>query len=66
MATELRTNILLEEEFRLKRAVGIAQHHDGVSGTEKQHVTDDYALYLAEGIQAGNIIFNRVFKWVGI
>ena len=33
-------------------AMGIAQHHDAVSGTEKQHVADDYALRLADGIDA--------------
>ena len=27
--------------------MGIAQHHDAVSGTEKQHVADDYAQRLA-------------------
>ncbi len=27
---------------------GIVQHHDGVSGTSKQHVADDYALRLYE------------------
>ena len=29
--------------------MGLAQHHDAVSGTEKQHVADDYARHLAEG-----------------
>lgn len=30
--------------------MGLAQHHDAVSGTEKQHVADDYAQRLAAGI----------------
>ena len=30
--------------------MGLAQHHDAVSGTEKQHVADDYAQRLADGI----------------
>jgi len=30
-------------------ALGIAQHHDAVSGTAKQHTTDDYAKRLAIG-----------------
>ena len=30
--------------------MGLAQHHDAVSGTEKQHVADDYAQRLSEGI----------------
>jgi hypothetical protein len=30
-------------------AMGLAQHHDAVSGTEKQHVANDYARHLSEG-----------------
>lgn len=33
----------------LTRAMGIAQHHDAVSGTERQHVANDYAKRLAKG-----------------
>ncbi|KAA8531358.1 hypothetical protein F0562_006067 [Nyssa sinensis] len=33
----------------LADALAIAQHHDGVSGTEKQHVADDYAKRLSIG-----------------
>jgi lysosomal alpha-mannosidase len=29
----------------LERAMGVAQHHDAVSGTERQHVADDVNLY---------------------
>uniref|UniRef100_A0A8C2Z5M4 Alpha-mannosidase n=1 Tax=Cyclopterus lumpus TaxID=8103 RepID=A0A8C2Z5M4_CYCLU len=31
------------------KAMAVAQHHDAVSGTEKQHVADDYARRLAGG-----------------
>lgn len=34
----------------MMRAMGIAQHHDAVSGTEKQKVADDYARLLHEGV----------------
>lgn len=34
----------------LTRAMGVAQHHDAVSGTEKQHVAYDYAKRLSIGI----------------
>ena len=30
--------------------MAIAQHHDAVSGTAKQHVSDDYTLRLNQGI----------------
>ena len=47
----------------LKRAMGNMQHHDAVTGTEKQHVADDYALSMAEGTRSvmafmGPILFD--------
>ncbi|KAF8754033.1 hypothetical protein HU200_011530 [Digitaria exilis] len=33
----------------LEDAMGIAQHHDAVSGTAKQHTTDDYSKRIALG-----------------
>ncbi|XP_063885164.1 lysosomal alpha-mannosidase-like isoform X4 [Scylla paramamosain] len=36
----------------LKEAMGVLQHHDAVSGTEKQHVADDYSERLAIGTKA--------------
>jgi alpha-mannosidase len=33
----------------LEEAMAIVQHHDGVSGTERQHVSDDYSKRLAIG-----------------
>ncbi|KAG8190302.1 hypothetical protein JTE90_012589 [Oedothorax gibbosus] len=33
----------------LKKAVGVVQHHDGITGTEKQHVADDYSRMLSQG-----------------
>lgn len=30
-------------------AVAVAQHHDAVAGTERQHVANDYARQLARG-----------------
>ncbi|CAF1013919.1 unnamed protein product [Didymodactylos carnosus] len=44
--------------FFLNEALGIAQHHDAVSGTEKQHVADDYAMRLAYGIDKAFEVIN--------
>lgn len=35
--------------------MGIVQHHDAVSGTERQSVTDDYGLRLSDGIAAATV-----------
>lgn len=34
----------------MKDAMGIMQHHDAVTGTEKQHVAEDYARLLHVGV----------------
>jgi hypothetical protein len=32
--------------------MGIVQHHDAITGTERQHVADDYVQRLSEGVDA--------------
>ena len=39
--------------------MGIAQHHDAVSGTEKQAVAFDYAQRLSDGIDAAQVCWNQ-------
>ena len=39
----------------LEDPMGIAQHHDAVSGTAKQHTTDDYSKRLALGASKVNV-----------
>jgi len=36
--------------YELEDALGVAQHHDGVSGTSKQHVAYDYARRMHSGL----------------
>ena len=33
----------------LEEAVSLAHHHDGITGTAKQHVADDYNMRIAAG-----------------
>ena len=52
------------ELYSLQRAMATMQHHDAVTGTEKQHVADDYAKLLHEGLTAtqsviGPLLFNK-------
>ncbi|XP_003972325.3 lysosomal alpha-mannosidase isoform X1 [Takifugu rubripes] len=43
----------------LKNAMAVAQHHDAVSGTEKQHVANDYAKRLAGGWQQCQVLVSN-------
>ncbi|KAK5639939.1 hypothetical protein RI129_010750 [Pyrocoelia pectoralis] len=37
--------------IELKKIMGVMQHHDAITGTEKQHVTDDYVRMLTNAMQ---------------
>ena len=41
-------------------AMGVAQHHDAVSGTEKQKVAFDYAQRLSQGIDAAEVTEDHI------
>ncbi|XP_056266285.1 lysosomal alpha-mannosidase isoform X2 [Pseudoliparis swirei] len=43
----------------LKRAMAVAQHHDAVSGTERQHVANDYARRLAGGWRRCQVLLSN-------
>lgn len=43
-----------KELNRFRRAMGILQHHDAVTGTEKQHVADDYSRTLSISMREGH------------
>ena len=54
-------------EFDLHRAMGLMQHHDAVTGTEKQNVAEDYTLRLTRATDTCqqeniNTLINR---WTG-
>ncbi|KAL3527226.1 hypothetical protein ACH5RR_011882 [Cinchona calisaya] len=48
--------------YSLGDALGIAQHHDAVSGTAKQHTTDDYAKRLAIGASKAETVVNSALS----
>ncbi|KAI5418698.1 hypothetical protein KIW84_043069 [Lathyrus oleraceus] len=50
--------------FDLADALGIAQHHDAVSGTAKQHTTDDYAKRLAIGASKAEAVVSSSLAYL--
>ncbi|NXD73731.1 MA2B1 mannosidase, partial [Eolophus roseicapillus] len=46
----------------LREAVAVAQHHDAVTGTEKQHVANDYAKQLAMGWERCQILVSNALS----
>ncbi|CAL8077426.1 unnamed protein product [Calicophoron daubneyi] len=52
-----------ESVDRLRQALGVMQHHDAVTGTEKQHVADDYAKILSKGCAScENVIASAMLR----
>ncbi|OMO83542.1 hypothetical protein COLO4_22449 [Corchorus olitorius] len=48
--------------YSLGDALGIAQHHDAVSGTAKQHTTDDYSKRLAIGVTESEAVVSSALS----
>ncbi|GCC34708.1 hypothetical protein chiPu_0013183 [Chiloscyllium punctatum] len=46
----------------LRKAMAVAQHHDAVSGTEKQHVANDYAKKLARGWEQCEVLVSNALS----
>ncbi|KDO19426.1 hypothetical protein SPRG_15416 [Saprolegnia parasitica CBS 223.65] len=46
--------------MHLTASVGVTQHHDGITGTEKQHVSNDYAQRLSEGLASAETQLNHL------
>ncbi|XP_057283787.1 lysosomal alpha-mannosidase [Pezoporus wallicus] len=46
----------------LREAVAVAQHHDAVTGTEKQHVANDYAKQLAMGWERCQLLVSNALS----
>ncbi|XP_014748733.1 PREDICTED: lysosomal alpha-mannosidase [Sturnus vulgaris] len=49
----------------LREAVAVAQHHDAVAGTERQHVANDYARQLAKGWDSCQVLVANALSLLG-
>uniref|UniRef100_A0A2A4JU30 Alpha-mannosidase n=1 Tax=Heliothis virescens TaxID=7102 RepID=A0A2A4JU30_HELVI len=62
---QVLANLEKHNEFvlnELKSAMGVMQHHDAITGTEKQHVTHDYERLLNQAIDDALIIAKQAFN----
>jgi len=48
----------------MKEAIAVMQHHDAVTGTEQQHVADDYAKLIHLGVEECKKIQNEFHKYI--
>ena len=46
----------------MKEVMAVMQHHDAVTGTEKQHVANDYARLLHMGVEECHKIQNSFYQ----
>ena len=51
-------------EETLERAVGLSQHHDGVTGTSKEHVTQDYEYRIFQGMDAIQPVYQNALQGI--
>nr|XP_049695653.1 lysosomal alpha-mannosidase isoform X2 [Helicoverpa armigera]XP_049695654.1 lysosomal alpha-mannosidase isoform X3 [Helicoverpa armigera]XP_049695656.1 lysosomal alpha-mannosidase isoform X5 [Helicoverpa armigera]XP_049695657.1 lysosomal alpha-mannosidase isoform X2 [Helicoverpa armigera] len=64
---QVLANLEKHNEFvlnELRSAMGVMQHHDAITGTEKQHVTHDYERLLNQAIDDALTIAKQAFNKV--
>ncbi|XP_046352433.2 lysosomal alpha-mannosidase-like [Haliotis rufescens] len=58
----------LSDVFRrmhvLKAAMGVLQHHDAITGTEKHHVAQDYNKMLSEGVHQCQTVIDESYQFL--
>lgn len=62
---QVLSNLERHNEFilnELKSAMGIMQHHDAITGTEKQHVAHDYERILSTAIDDALLVARQAFN----
>ena len=59
LSTYLEHHNSLQE---LRKALSLSQHHDGVSGTEQQHVANDYGMRMSDGMNAVKKVAAHLMK----
>jgi hypothetical protein len=58
--TDDQIEAMLEAKDIMMDVVGVVQHHDGITGTAKQHVSDNYVKRIFDGIEATNSVYASI------
>ena len=59
---DLRDDVTMGQIYTLARAVAVLQHHDGMTGTERQHVAEDYTYRLSHGMNEADQVSVQAMK----
>lgn len=58
--TDGQIEAMLTAKETMLDVVGVIQHHDGITGTGKQHTADDYTKRIFKGLEAVNPVYADV------
>lgn len=48
---------------KMREAMGVMQHHDAITGTEKEHVAHDYSRILSAGLAECHFVANTALRY---
>jgi lysosomal alpha-mannosidase len=54
----------IDSLIEMREAMAIVQHHDAITGTEQQHVANDYARILNNGFKKSDMVNQAALKYV--
>ena len=49
----------MDANFNLMDPIGVAQHHDAITGTAKQYVSNDYSYRLQKGLDESRETYKK-------
>lgn len=61
MLAKLTDNDTSDIEY-LEDAMGIIQHHDAITGTEREHVFKDYTRIMTKGLQHCGTVVDKAAR----